>query len=371
MARNKWSSSCKWQRRHPFISKIMITPSTAVHPKLVNRFISKLGLIAASIAYAKNKNRVGGISTIQEVNYNAVMYYTDLKGRNMPTQSLTQDSLKLIISEEQLDIVPDPKYTAVWMTCILEKLRKNLMVDDKETTDLSQANLNQEKNLRSGTDPMSRGSPRGLRVPKGRSKTYNLSTISPVDSQTEQLKLRNHNSGEEDSSISRKGLILVKFDTRSRSTTKRRSSITTSNELIHSNNASRLYKITTWKMQDSQLESPLRLGKHDGLSVKRSADASIIRNTIRQVDSDGSTRHKKLLIVHKNSAPPEFSPSRSPEFSNTKGRRIKFDDNVPFKQAFMADQPTEEGIQKISGKSPKNGDRPLFVKLFKKQGIKS
>jgi hypothetical protein len=149
------------------------------------------------MSYARNKN-----NTTHEITDNVSFFYSDLKCRNSPTQTLTQDSLKLIIIEEQLQIVPDPRYVAIWFSCTLEKIKKCIFVDDKETEDLSTANHNNEVKTQSGpADSKLSTSPRFLRGLRGKSRTYNTNCLSPMDSNTEESHIVENNPSKEDSSV--------------------------------------------------------------------------------------------------------------------------------------------------------------------------
>lgn len=167
-------------------------------------------------------------------------------------------------------------------------------------------------------------------------------------------------------------LIRVKFSPRNSSTRRRTTLLNTSNDGLHMNAASKLYKTTTWNAQGRLLGSPSRPGsRRDNMAVRRSLETSVIRTAIRQIESDCTSRHRKLLITHKNSIRIDNAPSRSPQPSDAKGKRIKFDDMNKSKYN-SAKIPPLDAILNPNSKSPEpQKRRSLFIKIQKKQALKS
>lgn len=167
-------------------------------------------------------------------------------------------------------------------------------------------------------------------------------------------------------------LIPAKFSPRSRSTRRMTTQLTTGNDGLHANTASKLYKITAWNAQDRLIGSPPKPGsRRDSLAIRRSLETSVIRTAVRQIESDSTSRHRKLPITHKNSMPIDIAPSKSPQPSDAKGKRIKFDDNNKSKYN-SAEIPFIDAILNPNSKSPEpRKGRALFIKIQKKQALKS
>lgn len=106
----------------------MLTTSSMVHSKLLTRF-------ASSFIWPESLPTLKDFPQGKFADQDIVLYYMDLRSKTPSINHLTRDGLKVFISEEQMNSIPDPRHCIVWIESSSTKIYR--LHSQAETADSS------------------------------------------------------------------------------------------------------------------------------------------------------------------------------------------------------------------------------------------